>query len=104
MVGIRGCRPMQLKDKVMIITGATSGIGAATARAAAEAGARLMLTGRSGDRGEQLRAACGAAAQFLSGDVSQSGFAERLVEETVRRHGRLDVLVNNAGVIHRHTA
>jgi NAD(P)-dependent dehydrogenase (short-subunit alcohol dehydrogenase family) len=95
---------MQLKDKVMIITGATSGIGAATARAAAEAGARLMLTGRSDDRGEQLRAACGAAAQFLSGDVSQSGFAERLVEDTVRRHGRLDVLVNNAGVIHRHTA
>src|SRR5215470_17448324 len=102
-LGRRG-KFMQLRDKVVIITGATSGIGAATARAAAEAGARLMLTGRSGDRGEPLRAACGAAAQFLSGDVSQSGFAERLVEETVRRCGRLDVLVNNAGVVHRHTA
>jgi NAD(P)-dependent dehydrogenase (short-subunit alcohol dehydrogenase family) len=49
-------------------------------------------------------AACGAAAQFIPGDVSQAGFADRLVDETVRSCGRLDVLVNNAGVTHRHTA
>ena len=96
--------PIQLKDKVMIVTGATSGIGEAIAKAAAAAGARLMLTGRSAERSERVRAVCGAAAQFLSGDVGQAGFADRLVDETVRRWGRLDVLVNNAGVTHRHTA
>src|SRR5215468_5267537 len=93
-LGRRG-KFMQLRDKVVVVTGA---------KAAAAAGARLMLTGRSVERGEEVRAACGGAAQFIAGDVSETGFAERLVEETVRRCGRLDVLVNNAGVVHRHTA
>jgi len=95
---------MQLSDKVVIVTGATSGIGEAIANAAAVAGAHLMLTGRSVERGERVRAACGPEAHFLSGDISQAGFADQLVDETVRRWGRLDILVNNAGVIHRHTA
>ena len=90
-----------LSGKSVIVTGATSGIGAATARAAASAGARLMLTGRSAERGAgglaEARAA-GADAEFTAGDVTEAGFADRLVAGTVERFGRLAVLVNNAGI------
>ena len=94
---------MELKGKSVLVTGATSGIGAAIARAAATAGARVMLTGRSAERGEKVRQECGPEARFLAADVAQAGAAERLVEETVKQFGRIDVLVNNAGVIHRGT-
>lgn len=95
-----------MNDKVTLITGATSGIGAACARVFAEAGAKLMLTGRDEARGQavlkQVQANTDAA--FLAGDVQDSAFCDKVVETAMTRFGALDVLVNNAGVIHRTAA
>lgn len=94
---------MRLDGKVMLVTGATSGIGAAIALEAAKEGAKLVLTGRSAERGEAIRKQCNGAA-FHVADVTQKGIAETLIDATVKQFGRLDILVNNAGIVHRHTA
>ena len=97
---------MRLDDKVVLVTGATSGIGAAIAEACAAAGATLMLTGRSAERGNHAlkRAhAHGAPAQFLAGNLSEPHWPDEIVAETVRRFGRVDILINNAGIIYRGT-
>ncbi len=84
-----------MRGKVALVTGASRGIGAAIAHAFAEAGARVAVNYRASRReAEAVADACGGAA--IRGDVSRD--AERIVRETVRRFGRLDVLVNNAGV------
>jgi meso-butanediol dehydrogenase/(S,S)-butanediol dehydrogenase/diacetyl reductase len=90
-----------LADRVVLVTGATSGIGAACARELSRRGARVMLTGRSQDRGAKLCAAIdgtGGVASFTAGDVRDRSFCDRAVEETIQRFGALDVLVNSAGV------
>lgn len=92
---------MDHSGKVVLITGATSGIGAATARAFARAEADVVLTGRNEERGTALTNEIGGV--FMAGDLTDRAFAERLVDDTVARHGRLDVLVNNAGIIYRRT-
>jgi meso-butanediol dehydrogenase / (S,S)-butanediol dehydrogenase / diacetyl reductase len=94
---------VRLQDKVCLITGATSGIGEATALLFAEEGAILSLTGRSQERGQRvldecLRRGCGKGF-FIPGDVTDPKRAEEIVAETTERCGRLDVLFNNAGVI-----
>ncbi|QRN97722.1 SDR family oxidoreductase [Archangium violaceum] len=92
---------MLLKDKVIIVTGATSGIGAATAVEAARQGARVVLAGRRADRGEELVGqirASGGQALFVRTDVSQESEIEALVARTVREYGRLDGAFNNAGI------
>jgi NAD(P)-dependent dehydrogenase (short-subunit alcohol dehydrogenase family) len=92
---------MRLSDKVMVITGAASGIGRATAVLCAQEGARLVLGDVNEGDGEQGAASLresGSDAVFVGTDVTSSSDVARLVETAVDRHGRLDIMFNNAGV------
>ncbi len=86
--------------KVALVTGGTSGIGEGTAKAYAECGASVMITGRNETNGSRIVGeieAAGGAAAFTAGDVTESAFADALVAGTVERFGKLDILFNNAG-------
>lgn len=87
------------KEKVVLITGGTSGIGLASARLFLASGAKTVLAGRSKERGEQaLRSLTAAAgASFLAADVAEAATGDFLVSETLKRFGRLDIVVNSAG-------
>ena len=93
---------MNFSGKVALVTGSTTGIGEACANAFAEAGASVMVTGRSEERGASVVAALesqGADVEFFACDVRSEGIGDRLVSTTVERFGALDILVNNAGVL-----
>jgi NAD(P)-dependent dehydrogenase (short-subunit alcohol dehydrogenase family) len=97
---------MKLADKVALITGGSSGIGAATAALFAREGAAVAITGRNEERGERVAASIrdgGGDAVFLQSDVRDAGQCRRAVEQTLARFGRIDVLFNNAGVFHPNT-
>ncbi len=88
-----------MSNPVVLITGALTGIGRATALAFAKEGARLVVAGRRQDAGRQLTAelrALGAEAEFIRADVRHEDEVRDLVDRTVARFGRLDVAVNNA--------
>jgi short-subunit dehydrogenase len=89
------------RDRVVIVTGASSGIGYVTAKAFAQRGAVVVAVARREERLRQLLEECrvhSPASFYLAGDVGERAFAERVVEHAVAQHGRLDVLINNAGI------
>jgi NAD(P)-dependent dehydrogenase (short-subunit alcohol dehydrogenase family) len=91
----------QFTNKVVLVTGGTSGIGKATAIAFAKAGAKVVLSGRREAEGlavvKEINAA-GGTAHFVRADVAVEADVKNLVEQTVATFGRLDVAFNNAGV------
>lgn len=87
----------RLQGKVAIITGATSGIGEATARVFAAEGATLLLAGRTKDKGEALARELGDRALFQAADVTREADIAALVDTAVAKFGRLDCMFNNAG-------
>ncbi|MFI5612437.1 SDR family NAD(P)-dependent oxidoreductase [Amycolatopsis sp. NPDC051903] len=87
-----------LTGRVALVTGGTRGIGLATARALAEAGATVVLTGRDESRAKEAAAAAGAAAG-LALDVTDAKAVATLVRGVAKEHGALDVVVANAGIM-----
>jgi NADP-dependent 3-hydroxy acid dehydrogenase YdfG len=93
---------LNIQDKVILITGASSGIGEACARLLAQKGARLLLGARRSDRLEvlvgEIREA-GGTAEFRRLDVTSRADTQAFVDSAIERFGRVDVLINNAGVM-----
>jgi NAD(P)-dependent dehydrogenase (short-subunit alcohol dehydrogenase family) len=94
----------RLKNKIAIVTGGGSGIGRACAVAFAREGARVALVGRRRDRLERVAQEIGNSALVIAADVSRSDEIARVLEETVRTFGGVNVLLNNAGILHIGTA
>lgn len=91
----------RLQNQVAVITGASAGIGQACARALMREGASLVLTARRQDRLEQLVAEAkqlGSKAVFVIGDAREEETARRTAEQAMKSFGRIDILINNAGV------
>lgn len=88
-----------IEGKVIVITGASSGLGEAAARHLAKAGAKLLLGARRLDRIEALAAEIGPFASAVQTDVTDPEQVKALVDRAVAGHGRIDVLLNNAGLM-----
>lgn len=85
----------ELNGKVVLITGASGGIGRGLIDAFAAANATIVATGRDE---EKLKSACGGRAKFMVSDLSNVGESERIIAETIKTAGKIDILINNAGI------
>ena len=90
----------RFQDQVVIVTGGGSGLGEADAKLFAAEGAHVVLADVDAANGERVRKEIGSAASFASLDVRDEEAWRRLVSDVVSAHGRLDVLVNSAGILH----
>jgi len=92
---------LELKDHIIIVTGGAKGIGAAIVRACAAEGAVPVIVNRADGAGEKIHAELagqGAKSHFIAAELTEAKNCERVVKETAERFGRIDGLVNNAGV------
>ena len=87
-----------LSGKVVLVTGASSGIGRAVAKTLAAEGMKLALVGRSAERLGAVAAQIGGDALALAADLTKTGEVDRVVKETLARFGRIDILLPNAGL------
>lgn len=94
---------MRLHDKIAIVTGAAAGFGEAIARLFAREGARLILADRDGEGAERLAREIGLSAVAVTADISQARDVEAVVERAITAFGGLDIVVNNAGIVHAPT-
>ncbi len=90
---------MELLNSVGIITGASSGIGWATAKRLAAAGAKLVVTGRRQKRLDQLLGELNAEGMALAGDMADPALPQQLIDAALARFGRLDFVFSNAGIM-----
>jgi meso-butanediol dehydrogenase/(S,S)-butanediol dehydrogenase/diacetyl reductase len=95
---------IRFDGKVVLVTGGTAGFGLSIARLAQRLGARVAVSGRRQDRGREAQAQLGGDSLYVPGDVAAEADVERMVAAVVDRFGRLDVLVNNAGMVRRFPA
>ena len=89
---------MRLKDKIAIVTGGASGMGASTARIFAREGAKVVISDVNDRDGEALAKEIGGAARFLHLDVTSEADWKKVADMAVQSFGRIDILINNAGV------
>ena len=89
---------MRLKDKTAIITGGGTGIGLATARAFYQEGAKIILFGRRKKKLEKAVEKLGGSAIIVQGDMTNNNDLDQLINETLHKFKKIDVLVNNAGL------
>lgn len=91
---------MSFLGKVVLITGSSSGIGTATANRLAKQGAALALSGRNLDNLKAVAKDIGADKAFIvPGDITKEADTENVLQKTIEKFGKLDVLINNAGIL-----
>src|SRR3989442_4608828 len=88
--------PMQIKNSVFLVTGGASGLGAATARMAAESGGKVVIADMQAEAGEKFAKEIGA--RFIRTDVTSEADGKAAVERALKEFGALQVLVNSAGI------